>query len=393
MEFFHLDTLTSVALVSMAALLCGLMLIRLRQPAIVGYILAGIALGPTGLQIISNTETVQILAELGVIMLIFLTGMEISLRGFQSVYKTALVTAGLQIGLAVGIFWVVGGFLDWGFERVLVFGFATALSSTAVVIKMLEETNDLRAPVGRITVSVLVAQDLAVIPILLIISAFGAGAHPGLGVFTKLVLSGGLLVFLVWFLSRREKLKLPFADWIVSRADIIPLTALAFCFTCAALSGLLGLSTAYGAFAAGLLIGNSNVRADLHKAAEPIQTVLLMVFFLSIGLLIDINFVIENWRNVLIVLFVVTVLKTLVNVMILHLFLDKPWDRSFHSGVIMAQIGEFSFVIVAAGLAAHVISEDAYRLMVTVIALSLMISPMWLAIARRLHDAALGKSA
>lgn len=375
----------------MVALIGGLLLIRLRQPAIVGYILAGIALGPTGLQVIENTETVQILAELGVIMLIFIIGMEISLRGFQSIYKTALATAALQIAMAVGLFWIVGYFLGWPFERVLVFGFATALSSTAVAIKILEETDDLRNPVGRITVSVLVAQDLAVIPILLIIGAFGVGSHPSALIIGKMVLSVGLLVLLVWFLTHRDKLRLPLTDWIVSRAEIIPLAAMGFCFTCAALSGFLGLSTAYGAFAAGLLIGNSNVRSDLHRAAEPIQTILLMVFFLSIGLLIDIDFIIANWKTVLIVLSTVTILKTVINVIILHLFLDKPWDRSFHSGVVMAQLGEFSFIVVAAGLAASIISEDAYRLMIAVIALSLMISPMWLAIARRLHDITFGE--
>jgi CPA2 family monovalent cation:H+ antiporter-2 len=390
MEAVHLDKLTSIALVTTAALLCGLALIRLRQPAIVGYILAGVALGPTGLQVISNTETVQIMAELGVIMLLFVIGMELSLRGFQSVYKVALSAAALQIAMAISLFWLAGLFLHWSLERVLVFGFATALSSTAVAIKILEETDDLRTPVGRITVSVLIAQDLAVIPILLIISAFGVGADPGLAVFAKMAFAVGFLGFLIWFLSRGEKLTIPLTDWIVSRPEIIPLAAMAFCFTWAALSGILGLSTAYGAFAAGLIIGNSNVRSALHTAAEPIQTILLMVFFLSIGLLIDVNFIIENWRNVLIVLSIVTVLKTIVNVAILH-FLGKPWDRAFHSGVVMAQIGEFSFIIVAAGLAAHVITEEGYRLMIAVIALSLMISPMWLAIARRLHDVTIGK--
>ena len=391
MEALHLDRLTSIALVTTAALLCGLVLIRLRQPAIVGYILAGVVLGPTGLGIISNTETVRTLAELGVIMLLFLIGMELSLRGFQSIYKTALTTAVLQIAMSIGLFWVAGLFLHWNFDRVLVFGFATALSSTAVAIKILEETDDLRTPVGRITVSVLIAQDLAVIPILLIISAFASGALPADVIAAKLIFAIGFLGFLVWFLSRREKLTLPLTDWIISKPEIIPLAAMAFCFTWAALSGLLGLSTAYGAFAAGLVIGNSNVRAALHTAAEPIQTILLMVFFLSIGLLIDVNFIIQNWQIVLIVLSIVTILKTAINVMILHLFLNKPWDRSFHSGVVMAQVGEFSFIIVAAGLTAHIISDEAYRLMIAVIALSLMISPMWLAIARRLHDVTIGK--
>jgi CPA2 family monovalent cation:H+ antiporter-2 len=109
-------------------------------------------------------------------------------------------------------------------------------------------------------------------------------------------------------------------------------------------------------------------------------------------LLIDINFIVHNWRHVLIVLSIVTVLKTVFNVAILH-FLGKPWDRAFHSGVVMAQIGEFSFIIVAAGLAAEIITPEGYRLMIAVIALSLLISPMWLAIARRLHDVTIGKRA
>lgn len=141
-------------------------------------------------------------------------------------------------------------------------------------------------------------------------------------------------------------------------------------------------------FLAGLIVGNSNVRAAVHEAAEPIQAILLMVFFLSIGLLIDIDYIIGNWKQVLMVLSIVTLLKTTVNVAILH-WVKEPWERAFHSGVVMSQIGEFSFILVAAGAAAKAISADDYRLMIAVIALSLLTSPMWLAIARRLHDIAL----
>lgn len=388
---YHADNLTAIALVTTVALLCGLALIRLRQPAIVGYIIAGIVLGPTGMQIVSNTETVQVLAELGVIMLLFLIGMEINIRSFQAVMKTALSAAVLQIAMAFAAFWAVGHFLDWKIERITVFAFATALSSTAVAIKILEETDDLRTPVGRTTVSVLVAQDLAVIPMLLIIGAFGAtaeGGNPVMAIALKLAFSIGLLIVIAWFLAKKDRVALPLSHWIVSRPEVLPLAAMAFCFTWATFSGAMGLSTAYGAFVAGLIVGNSSLRVALHKAAEPIQAILLMVFFLSIGLLIDINYIIEHWKNVLLVLGVVTFLKTTVNVAILH-WLGEPWERAFHSGVVMGQIGEFSFILVAAGLAAKVISPDGYRLMIAVIALSLLISPMWLAIARRLHDIAL----
>lgn len=394
----HIDTLTSIALVTTAALLCGLALIRLRQPAIVGYILAGVALGPTGLKLVSNTETVQVLAELGVIMLLFLIGMELSLRSFKSVYKTALSVAALQIVAALAVFYGIGHFLDWTIERIVVFAFATALSSTAVAIKILEETDELRTPVGRTTVSVLIAQDLAVIPMLLIIGAFGSGHEGGMvgaqattaAIIVKLAVAIGILIAVSLFLSKRDRVDLPMSGWIMSRHEVIPLAALAFCFTWATLSGLIGLSTAYGAFLAGLIIGNSNVRATMHKAAEPIQTILLMVFFLSIGLLIDLDYIFANWKNVLLVLAIVTFLKTFVNVGILHL-LGEPWRRAFHAGVVMGQLGEFSFILVAGGVAAKVISPEGYDLMISVIALSLLISPMWLAVARRLHDMAIRK--
>lgn len=380
------DILTSIALVTTAAVLGGLILTRLRQPAIVGYILAGVVLGPTGFSLVSNTESVQILAELGVIMLLFLIGMELSLRAFKSVYKVALLTAFFQIIISLGFFWFLGRELGWQDGRILTFGFAVALSSTAVSIKILEETDDLRNAVGRVTVSVLIAQDLAVIPMLLIIGALGGGGeNVSTLIIIKLLASCGFLAILTWFLSRRERIVLPFSNWIASKPEIIPLAALACCFTLAAISGLLGLSTAFGAFVAGLIIGNSNARASMHQATEPVQTVLLMVFFLSIGLLIDIDFIRENITTVLTVLGVVTVLKTVVNIGILHL-LGEPWNRAFQSGVTMAQVGEFSFVIVAAGLTAGIISLDGYRTMIAVIALSLLISPMWLAIARKLHD-------
>ena len=387
----HIDQLTAIALVTTVALLCGLTLIRLRQPAIVGYIVAGIVLGPTGFKFIETTETVQLLAELGVIMLLFLIGMELNLRSFKAVYKTALATVALQIAVAFGVFYALGWFLQWPMQQVAVFTFATALSSTAVSIKILEETDDLKTPVGRTTVSTLIAQDLVVIPMLLIISAFaatGGAEDAGRAIAVKLALAVGLLLIVTWFLSRREKIELPLSSWIISRHEIVPLVALAFCFSWATLSGAAGLSAAYGAFIAGLIIGNSSIREVVHKAAEPIQAILLMVFFLSIGLLIDIDYIVSNWKLVLLVLSIVTFLKTVANVAILH-WLGEPWERAFHSGVVMGQVGEFSFIIAATGLAVSAISDDSYRLMIAVIALSLLISPMWLAIARRLHNVAL----
>lgn len=384
----HIHDLTPIAIMVMVALLSGLGLMRLRQPAIVGYILAGILLGPTGFGLIENTSDVALLAELGVIMLLFLVGMELSLRGFKTIYKVATSTALLQICVFFLIFMGIGILFSWPMSKILVFTFALSLSSTAVSIKILEETGDLRNEVGRRAVGILIAQDLAVIPMLLMITAFGAQDQGfDYNVIIKLCLAIGFLTWLTWFLSRRERIKIPLLENINDRSDILPLAGLGICFTLASISGVLGLSTAYGAFVAGLIIGNSNARAGMHQATLPIQSVLLMVFFLSIGLLIDLKFLFEKFYLVFPVLIIVTFGKTIANIAILKV-LGEPWDRAFQTGVVLGQVGEFSFILVAAALANNILNPQDYRLMITVIALSLMISPLWLSVARRIHDQA-----
>jgi CPA2 family monovalent cation:H+ antiporter-2 len=168
----------------------------------------------------------------------------------------------------------------------------------------------------------------------------------------------------------------------------MPLAGLAFCFGTAAITGLLGLSVAYGAFLAGLIVGNSTARRVMMRHTAPIQTVLLMIFFLSIGLLIDMRYIWDNIWTVLIILTFITVLKTALNIGVIRL-LGESWPRAFLSGVLLAQIGEFSFVLAALGLAVGAVSYEAQRLIVAITVLSLMFGPLWLESARRLHNIAL----
>ena len=271
----------------------------------------------------------------------------------------------------------------------VVLGFVFALSSTAVAIKMLEDIKELRSPVGRITVGVLIAQDLAIVPMLVLIHGMGSEGTIGYDVIAKLVLASAFLVALIWFLSRRQKIVLPTRRWMKGKLDLVPLAALAFCFSAATVSGLLGLSAAYGAFLAGLVIGQSTDRAVTIRATRPIQSVLLVVFFLSIGLLIDWRYIVDNLGLVLTLLASAVFVKTAINVGALRL-LREPWERAFPAGVIMGQIGEFSFVLAAAGVGVGAIDKEGYRLAISVIALSLLISPLWLITARRFMAIASG---
>ncbi|MEM9684265.1 MAG: cation:proton antiporter, partial [Pseudomonadota bacterium] len=193
----------------------------------------------------------------------------------------------------------------------------------------------------------------------------------------------GLLVLMIWYLSRRKRVTLPFARIVGGNHDLEPLAALVFCFGAAGLTGLLQLSPVLGAFLAGIVIGNSTARSTMIPATRPIQSILLMVFFLSIGLLIDLVFIWDNIGTVILLLFIIAVVKTVLNIGILRV-LREPWPHAFIAGVMLAQIGEFSLVLGQTATSSGLISREIHQLIIASVAFSLLLSPLWLSTARRL---------
>jgi len=381
MELHH-PALTAAAIVALAALACGVVMTRLRQPAILGYILAGVVLGPSGFQLVNNRDAISTLAEFGVLMLLFVIGIELELRRFIQGWKVAVVVTLIQIAGSVGAALLFRQVTDWSFGLSMVLGFAVAVSSTAVVIKMLESSGDLNKPVGRTVIGILIAQDMAVVPMMLFLGSLERQGIMPLDV-AKVAFSVAFLAGLFWLLVRKQ-VRLPVSSKLAKSGELGPLTALAWCFGAAALSGLMDLSPAYGAFLAGVVIGNSTQRETILKSAEPVQSVLLMVFFLSIGLLLDFGFIWKNLGQVLTLLLMVTLFKTVLNIGALRL-LRRDWHHSFVAGVALAQIGEFSFLLAEVGKASKLITAAETKLVVAVTVLSLVLSPLWLLTMRRLQ--------
>lgn len=380
----HLKSLPELAIIALVALGCGIVVARFRQPALVGYIFAGVLLGPSGFGLAQDEEMIRLTAELGVLLLLFVIGMELSVRAIREVWQIALLTTGAQITAALGVMYGFGQLLGWRLETVLILGFVVAISSTAVAVKMLDEIGELRTRVGQVTVGVLIAQDLAVVPMMLIVESLGDGHGIDHTAMAKVAASIALMALLVFLLSGRETLRLPFSRVVSRIPDLAPLAGLAFCFGAAALSGFLGLSAAYGAFLSGLILGNSTSRGEMLQHLLPIQSVLVMMFFLSIGLLIDLDFLWAHFWEVLAILVCLTLFKTALNVLVLRAS-GEPWPRAILAGVVLAEIGEFSFILAALGLATGALLEERYRLIITVTALSLVVAPFWLAWARNLH--------
>jgi CPA2 family monovalent cation:H+ antiporter-2 len=380
----HLN-LAPIALLLIGTILCGLLLAALRQPPLVGYIIAGAVFGPSGLGLIADRKIIDTFAELGVLVLLFVVGTHLSLRAFKNIYRTAVGAATLQILVSVSLMLLLAQLFNWQYQRAIFYGFVLALSSTAVGIKILEDIGELRTETGRCAVGVLIAQDLAVVPMLIIIVGLSSDQGVDVGaLLLKLAIAVAVLAALIWWLSRRQRVHLPFRHLLVRYADLAPVAALALCVIGAAISNALELSASLGAFIAGLYVGNTTERALMIRAMEPIQSLLVMMFFLSIGLLVDLPFVSTHLGTVLLLIGFVFLLNSVINVVALRT-VGERWRIAFVAGFALAQIGEFAFVLSQTAVSNRLIGEEAQRVVVAVIALTMIASPLWLELARRLH--------
>ena len=378
--------LTAIALLLAAAVGLGLFMSRLRLPAAAGFILVGVALGPSGAGMISSDQSIETLAEMGVLMLLFIIGMEMRLGQFTKSLPLALGVTGVTCAVvpaSVGLFALaVGGEVVGG----IVIGFMLAISSTAVAMKMMEDANQKDSEGGRLALAILVAQDLAVVPLLLITESLGGAitARAMLLVAGKLLLASCLLAVFIHVLNKVKSFRFPASEFLLKNHDIGTLGVLGICFAAAATSGLIGLSPALGAFLGGLVVGHSTLRRGALAMSEPVEAILLFVFFLSVGLLIDLAYLQKQIWVIAAALVVVTGGRTFLNFILLMLSGEK-FHTAAVTSLILSPVGEFSFVIAGAGLAMGALSADGYKLAIAVIAMSLLVSPLFFLFARVCH--------
>ena len=382
----QLPFLLLIAIVTLAAVISGLVMVWLKQPPMVGYILAGLVLGPAGVGFMPHVDAVPLIAEFGVLFLLFFIGMEISLKAFIANLRPAVLTVIGQLVVALMAMMLFGALLDWRFEQVVLLAFVVTMSSTAVALKLLDDIGELRSDLGRIVVAVMIAQDIAIVPMLIIANAFQTGGTVEPGTFVTVVLAIGLLVLFIAVVGPRGKLQFPGQDRILGRVEMVTLVALLVCSTMAVITGVAGMSPAYGAFLAGLIVGKTTLRAQAIHAMEPIQGVLMVLFFVAIGLLLDVTFILQNLVLVSAFVLCALILKSIANIAILY-SVGMPWKTAYQAGLITGQIGEFSFVLAAVGLANGVLDPVGYKLAISVIVLSLLFSPLWTRAVKQAHDA------
>lgn len=374
----ELALIGDLALIWLTAAAAGYICARLKIPLIAGYTAVGILIGPHGLRWIASPQDVHVLAEMGVALLLFALGVEVSLRRILKCSPKVVGCAILQIGLTVFAAWTVArlcGFASTPAAGVL-FGWICALSSTVVVTKTLTDRGEIDAIHGRMLLPVLIVQDLSLVPVIALLPVFqGAGSVDVLPVVLLALLKAGLLIagVLVGAYTLVPALLKPIVK--SQHRELFLLTILGLCLGVAVASDRSGLSLALGAFLAGIMISESPYGSQALVDVMPLRDLFAVVFFVSIGMLLNPNFLAGHVIEVLAFVCMLVVVKVLVGTASAFVATSNWWSALLF-GVGVAQIGEFSFVLALLGYQAKLLEESLYNLFFASAVITLVLSPI-----------------
>lgn len=367
-------------------LILGIVMRRLRQPHVLVYLLTGIILGPSVLGIISNQDTLTRLGAFGVVLLLFFIGMEVSPRRLAENWSISIAGTFLQVIISIAAILAIGLYLKWSISRIVLLGFVISLSSTAVVLKLLDDWKEMNTRVGQDVIGILLVQDLLLVPMIIIIGFFG-GQKPSLHIFISQIIGGFIIIALTSWLIIKEEIRLSWLKFLGTEHEMQVFTALGICFGMAFITAITSLSAALGAFVGGMIVSSARETKWVHQSLLSIRTIFIALFFVSIGMLIDLKFVMQFWWQILAVLIATFLTNTLINAGILKA-LGEQWNVSLYGGSLLSQIGEFSFIIAAVGYQMDIINEKGYQMVISVISLTLLLSPLWIAFVKYLTNMA-----
>jgi len=371
-----MELLIDIVAILAAAMVIVLISRLLKMPSVVGLLLTGVVIGPHASGLVADVHEVEVLAEVGVILLLFTIGLEFSLKKLLTMKRMVLLGGTMQCGFTILIAALVCRPLAGDFRTSVYIGFLLALSSTAVVLKLLQERGEMNSPPGRISLSILIFQDVAVVPLMLAVPLLaGQGGDPARS--AGLLLTKGVGVFALVGAG---------AVWIVPRLlgavartrdrELFLLTIVVLCFAVALLTYSIGLSLALGAFLAGLVISESEYSHQAVASVLPFKDLFTSFFFISIGMLLDLSYVLHGPHLVLLGLAAVLLVKLLAAAGA-GLLLGLPLRTALLGGLILSQIGEFSFIMSKVGLDHGFLAGEGYQLFLAVTVLSMALTPLF----------------
>ena len=363
-----------IIIIVVAALIGGLIAQKLRQPLILGYMLAGVMVGPyTGGVTVSGIHEIELLAEIGVALLLFALGLEFSLKELKPVRSIALIGTPIQILLTMAYGYGIGWYLGWEWAHSLWLGALISLSSTMVILKTLMNQGWLGTLSSRVMIGMLIVQDLAVVPMMIILPVLN-NPKSGLPLLVFSAIKASLFITIMIILGTRllPRLMTYIASWKSRELFLVAITAIGLGVGYA--TYLFGLSFAFGAFVAGMVLSESDYGHQALSDIIPLRDLFGLLFFTSVGMLLDPIFLVSNWDKLILLVLLVSMGKG-----IIFLVLSKVFGYGNVVPIAVAlglfQIGEFSFVLARVGLKTNSIGTNEYSLILSAAILTMALTP------------------
>jgi len=359
---------------------------RIKLSPILGYLLVGTIVGPHALGWLPEDGSIQILAEIGVVFLLFMIGLEFSLSRLIAMKSTVFGLGSLQVIIST----LSGGTIAWltgiSWQGALVVGGALALSSTAIVAKQLTDQLEMQARHGQLAISILLFQDLAVVPLLVIIPILSMGTDQSLAMPILIALAKGIAAFFIMFQIGRKLLR-PFYHLVAGTrsAEIFTLATLFVSLAAAWLTNQLGLSLALGAFLAGLMLSETEYKNQIEADIRPFRDVLMGLFFISVGAGLDVSIVLKEAVWVVLLTSGLILGKGTV-IAILTRFVGYEMPTAFRTGLILGQAGEFSFAVLVVAISNGLLTLEESQPIIAATLLSMLITPVLIRYNRQMTE-------
>jgi monovalent cation:H+ antiporter-2, CPA2 family len=347
---------------------------RLNLPSIVGFLLAGVLVGPSGIELIGTVDEVELMAEIGILLLMFSIGIEFSIEKLIAARRYVLIGGAVQVGLSVLVFFLAAFALNLGAKPALFVGMLFAMSSTAIVLQVFQEKGWTSTPFGKASISILIFQDIIIIPMMLI-APYLSEQPQGEGKSIFNLLLGVVFVVVVVFAARKLVPILVRKIVHTRNQELFLISVVIICFATAFVTQQLGLKLALGAFLAGLIISESEYSYEALKNIMPFKKVFTAIFFISVGMLLDLSFVYTNPFLLIGVTLLVMLVKLAIIAPLIYL-LKTGIRSSLITGLSLCQVGEFAFILSKTGLDYEILNEFTYQAFLSISILSMLLSTL-----------------
>ncbi|MFH0966199.1 MAG: cation:proton antiporter, partial [Methanobacteriota archaeon] len=381
MEGSYATLFADIVAIFLLSIFLLIVLYRIKIPSIVGFLITGIIAGPAGLGLIQNQESIKFFAELGVIFLLFTIGLEFSISHMMKSRQFVLIGGTVQVFSTILICTGLTIVAGWDLNHALFVGMLASLSSTAIVMKVLSDRQEVDSPHGRAALGILIFQDLIVIPMMMITPIL-AGDTTGSPSVIRLVL-GGILIIVVVYISARYVIPylLHYAAKHQNR-EMFLFIVIGTCLLIAYLTSSIGLSMALGAFLAGLIISESEYSMHAMYNIIPFRDMFSAFFFISIGMIFDISYLLSHPLNVAVLVIAIILIKYVTGTLA-AIASGLPARSSVLTGISLSQIGEFSFILATSGATAGIFAPEQFQLFLNVSVVTMGLAPLLIGLSGR----------